>query len=337
MKDMKDQLPWLDYVGQSSSELITCRSTHRTDSLLCAFETALEFKVTRLGKRSLSAGERLLLAVMALDREVNNGGYDQFLRNSSRQYAPIVVASLRRIGCDRTAALTGKALAALKLPRVTVRAVDEAMAKRSTRRDRILDECDSEYYTIGEIERHLFAFVAANEGKFQLIAGYQPPPPPDARGYSAISAIFLRLEFAKKAASPMPAGLLNLAMELAKDISPVATPAQIEAAVALFLFAQAVDAPDSAAAEPYAAQAFELAREETQHCVAHYRWIKRLLESGRRELAEMWTLKYLDYLRGSDRSRLLIENSIDFWAGLLREHPGALPDSEAYFAVSFRH
>ncbi|PYV26956.1 MAG: hypothetical protein DMG27_05210, partial [Acidobacteria bacterium] len=110
-----ERLPRLDYTGQTTSELIACKNSHSIDSLLCAFEWGIQAKAKAgpAGEGSLTGEERLVLAVMALNREVNNGGYDQFFVNSSRRFVPIIVDSLRRIGCAATAAITERAIAAL--------------------------------------------------------------------------------------------------------------------------------------------------------------------------------------------------------------------------------
>jgi len=44
---------------------------------------------------------------------VNNGGYDQFFTNSSREFASTIVDSLQHIGCKKTADITQKAIKAL--------------------------------------------------------------------------------------------------------------------------------------------------------------------------------------------------------------------------------
>jgi hypothetical protein len=75
----------------------------------------------------LSDEERTVLGVMALKQEINNGGYDQFLRNSSRVFAPIIVDSLSRVGCKREARITKRALDALHLPTLSVQELDAAI------------------------------------------------------------------------------------------------------------------------------------------------------------------------------------------------------------------
>jgi hypothetical protein len=55
---------------------------------------------------SLTEEEHIVLAVEALEREVNNGGYDQFFTNSSREFVSTIVCSLRGIGCKKTSNIT---------------------------------------------------------------------------------------------------------------------------------------------------------------------------------------------------------------------------------------
>ena len=85
------------------------------DSLVRAFEEGLQRKASQRGERALTQEVRVVLAVRALDREVNNGGYHQFFSNSSCQYALTVVPALESIGCGEAAALTKRALDALNL------------------------------------------------------------------------------------------------------------------------------------------------------------------------------------------------------------------------------
>jgi len=75
------------YGGQAIAQLIAMKDSHRVDSLVLAVEQALG------GKRAedLSEPERVVLAVEAMEREVNNGGYEQFFFNSSREFTGLLV------------------------------------------------------------------------------------------------------------------------------------------------------------------------------------------------------------------------------------------------------
>ena len=161
---------WLDqYSGESAEQLIALAGEYRIDSILAAFEQALQQKASRDGENSLSAEERILLAVEALEREVNNGGYSQFFINSSVEYVPQIVASLRRIGCSKTSEITERAIAALGLPVMTALAIQNVMADDNDEREDELGQCDDLYYNTGEdIGGRLFAFIRANHAAFEL-------------------------------------------------------------------------------------------------------------------------------------------------------------------------
>jgi Domain of unknown function (DUF4375) len=105
-------------------------------SLVLAFEQAIDQKAVRDGEGGLSVEERIILAIEALEREVNNGGYHQFFVNSSRGFAPMIVQALVRIGCPRTAEITQRAIDAFHLPSLSAEAIDAAVAggKRRTGR-----------------------------------------------------------------------------------------------------------------------------------------------------------------------------------------------------------
>ena len=114
--------------------------------------------------RSLTDEERVVLAVEALEREVNNGGYDQFFVNSSREFAPTVVAALQRIGCKKTAAITQRAITALGISDLTSEAIDAAMVGDDEQRVAKLNRCNDSYYKCAEpVAERLFAFIKVNK------------------------------------------------------------------------------------------------------------------------------------------------------------------------------
>jgi hypothetical protein len=162
-------LPWLDsYSGETADELLSLEGRYRTDSLVLVFEQALEQKAAREGSQSLCDEERIVLAVEALEREVNNGGYEQFFLNSGG-YAPIIVDALARIGCRRTATITQKALVALRCSPLTPEAIENTMLEENDNRDQALFVCDNQYFARPEdIEGLLLAFIKANKTKIRL-------------------------------------------------------------------------------------------------------------------------------------------------------------------------
>ena len=83
------------YAGQTVDQLIALTSDYRVDSLVLAFEQAIEQKSA---KRKLSGPEIDILAIEAMEREVNNGGYHQFFSNDSKKHASVLPGALARVG-----------------------------------------------------------------------------------------------------------------------------------------------------------------------------------------------------------------------------------------------
>jgi len=163
-------LKWLDgYTGQTIEELLALAGEYRVDSLLLAIEEALNQKAEETGEQDLSDEERIVLAVEALEREVNNGGFAQFFSNSSGQYTPIIVGALLSIGCTETANIVSGAINALGTEDFSPEAIDEALESENEERDEQLDECDGLYSGAGEdIAGKLFEFVTAHQDAIQL-------------------------------------------------------------------------------------------------------------------------------------------------------------------------
>ena len=162
-------LTWLEeYSGQTLDVILSLAGSHRVDSLILAIEQAIGQKAAQLGEESLSSAERVVLAVEALEREVNNGGYSQFFTNTPA-FVPTIVDSLLRIGCPRTAGITGSAIGALHLQDLTEQNIENATAEEDDAINDELSRCDQLYYQAGEsIEDQLFAFINANKDSITL-------------------------------------------------------------------------------------------------------------------------------------------------------------------------
>jgi hypothetical protein len=164
--------PWLDgYAGQSTAQLIELGETHRIDSVVLAFEAGIVAKAQPGGMETLTPPELVVLAVEAIEREVNNGGFDQLFRNSSKEHAPNFVSSLEAIGRPEVADLARRAIAALRLGKrpLTVESIELALDRDSDERDDAFEELDSEYYeNAGDLAPDLFAYIKANAGKVNL-------------------------------------------------------------------------------------------------------------------------------------------------------------------------
>ena len=166
--DIESQ-PKLSNSSQTVEDILGFEGKSRPDSLVGAFEEAIRQKAERNDKKSLTDTERVVLAVEALEREVNNGGYDQFFTNSSREFALVIVDSLRRIGCNKAASITERAVKALGVSDLTMAAIDEAMAVDDEQRLKKFTRCDEAYYKNTEpITDRLFAFIKTNKSEIRL-------------------------------------------------------------------------------------------------------------------------------------------------------------------------
>lgn len=315
-----EKLPWLDYTGQTSQELIAHKNTHRIDSLLCAFEEGIQ------AKGAVTAEEQLVLAVMALEREVNNGGYRQFFLNSSGKFAPVILEFLQRIQCVATAAITERAIAARSLT-------------KKAERDKVLHACDRDFYQLHEIEPNLFRFIETHQDRIQLVKASIPPrePRPKAGEVNAIK-LYVRLLLGKHLRKHKGLNLdeiRDLARKFAQEDSIPATEAEIEGVSALYALHCSLNAGDLAACELVAPRAFELMREDTTQSVLHRKWVLQLIDAGQHERADDATVTYLEYLKGSDQSTRSTQNRIKFWAAPLQQHPAALPKSLQFFQANF--
>jgi uncharacterized protein DUF4375 len=132
------------YEGQTTEQLLALESECRIDSLVLAFEEAIQRKET------ITPEERYILAVEGLEREVNNGGYSQFFTNSSNEFTDVIEAALLAIGCPKVAAITHDAIRG--------RADEEALA-----------DCDDRYYACDEpIADRLFAWITENRASIRV-------------------------------------------------------------------------------------------------------------------------------------------------------------------------
>ena len=153
------------YSGQTTDQLLALEENYRVDSIVLAFEEALLHK----SAPDLSREERYVLALEALEREVNNGGYLQFFTNASEHVATVETA-LRAIDCPMVAQITHDAIAGLELEEdftpddVAAGAED---ADESVRE--VLEECDNRYFDDGEpIADKLFEWIRKNRKSIRV-------------------------------------------------------------------------------------------------------------------------------------------------------------------------
>ncbi|MDK2970722.1 MAG: hypothetical protein PWP23_477 [Candidatus Sumerlaeota bacterium] len=162
------ELPWLEtYDGQTTEELLALEGKYRTDSLVAAFEEALASMAD--GSHGFSYEEVVILAVEALEYEVNNGGYMQFFVNAS-EFVPLAIDALESIGRTDALALTRRAIEVIGIKgEVTAEAVEAAIEEENPERDEKLEELDEKYFEeIGDLSDDLFAYIKANKDEIVL-------------------------------------------------------------------------------------------------------------------------------------------------------------------------
>ncbi len=151
---------WLDDVGNLTvGQLIQLEDTYRIDSIVAAIEAAL------MDRATVTATERIVLVIEAMEREVNNGGFNQFFFNSSNEYAGELISALRQIGVPGIAEIAERALRAIGAqPNWKSEQFEEASADPEESIMDELNECDNAYYASEEaIAEKLFGFIKLSQ------------------------------------------------------------------------------------------------------------------------------------------------------------------------------
>lgn len=164
--DRQSFLP--SYQQQSINELIALEEDYRTDSLVLAIESAILAK--KESGQSISKVENLILAIEAMERNVNNGGFSAFFLNTG-EYSPIIVHSLITINCPKNAALAEQAITCLNIN--TLEATPDTVRNKIKFSDDKLEdeltEIDQLYYFSDEaIELRLFEYIKENSIKINI-------------------------------------------------------------------------------------------------------------------------------------------------------------------------
>jgi hypothetical protein len=334
---LRNKLPPLEFAGQTTADLLACKESHSLSSVVFAFEWGIQAKGRKVGEQRLTEEERTVLAVLALQREVNNGGYFQFFWNSSRKYSPVVVGAFRRVGFSEAAVLTDRAIAALGVAEVTVDSVSEAILKEDPVRDAIFDDCDKEFYKLPSMFPAMLEFIVANAGSIQLERTDDYPRRPKRKDFQLSTAAKLetRLHFWRKGWRPTLDEARETASEIAKQENLGATDADIEKAALLFVFGRAMHFEDLALCERLAISVFERMNGEPMHTVSRRNWVELLLKHGRAVDADAWALSYLQHIQTSEPPDGPSQKNLEFWGVVLQENRESLPKAVAFFEEIF--
>ena len=164
---MEEQESLETYNGESIDDLIELGSKYEAYEINYVLELALDKK--RDAGKELTKEESIALAIQAVDREVNNGGFSQFFYNSSVEFAPIIVDSLKEISCPITAELANKAINYLNVDILEPEVIEEALDPDDEVLEEKLGDLDSLFYDGEEdLAGKLFEYVKTNKLAFQV-------------------------------------------------------------------------------------------------------------------------------------------------------------------------
>lgn len=158
--------------GLTVADIVKLGSQYRIDSLVCAIEERIMNKVDE--DMEPTDEEVVVLAVEAMEREVNNGGFAQFFSNDSWRYISCLVECLEEIGAVKTKKIAEQAISALGMSPMTESTDAEEYYEKLQEKveteevSEKLEHFDSAYYQTGEdIAGLLFSFVKQNIAKFE--------------------------------------------------------------------------------------------------------------------------------------------------------------------------
>lgn len=160
---------WLDEYPQGDlGGLINLEGEYRIDSLVCCLEQRIGLKIV------LTDEDNLVLSVCSFDRELNNGGLEQYLVNSSREFAHRLASDLKRIKLDEASEKIVEVYASIGLSSqpseesisvlVDSEAWDEAVEARAS-----LESFDDYYFdSVCDCSEPLWNWLKANHNAIQI-------------------------------------------------------------------------------------------------------------------------------------------------------------------------
>jgi hypothetical protein len=118
----------------------------------------------------LNASQKTFLLIENLEREVNNGGFDQFYFNSSGDFANETISALEEIGAYKTAEIVRTANSELKNGNVPKNQTERQKQQEIIRENAIetWNKCDEQFYRYEEdLSSLLIKFVRNHKQDFK--------------------------------------------------------------------------------------------------------------------------------------------------------------------------
>jgi len=150
------------------SELL--KNKNSTEKIL-AIDTYINEK-SKYGENieKLNSCQKTFLFIENLEREINNGGFNQFYFNSSRDFSQETLDALLEIKAQKTAKIVKKANSEFKngiVPKDRIERLNE-LELIEEKAEETWNKCDSDFYKyVDNIAELLIDFVIKNKSKFE--------------------------------------------------------------------------------------------------------------------------------------------------------------------------
>lgn len=157
--------------SQTIFDLDSVLKIERRDMIVMEIDSYLNEK-SEYGEKieKLNSSQQMFLFVENLEREINNGGFNQFYFNSSGDFSQETINALLVIGAKKTAKIVNKANSEFQNGNVP-----KDRTERQSELERIEEKaednwnkCDSEFYEYqDDLTELLIAFVIRNKTDFE--------------------------------------------------------------------------------------------------------------------------------------------------------------------------
>ena len=158
--------------AQSEFDLEKVLKIERRDMIVMEIDTYLNEK-SNYGENieKLNSSQLTFLFVENLEREINNGGFNQFYFNSSGNFSQETVNALLEIGAKKTSEIIKKANSEFKsgiVPKDRTERQTELELIEKKNAEENWNKCDSEFYEYkDDLTELLIAFVIKNKTEFK--------------------------------------------------------------------------------------------------------------------------------------------------------------------------
>ena len=158
-------------IAQKEFDLDSVLKIERRDMIIMDIDSYLN-KKCEYGEKiyRLNESQKILLIIENLEREINNGGFNQFYWNSSGNYANETIDALIKIGANKTAEIVKKANSEFKngvVPKDRTKRQNE-LELIENKAEENWSNLDSEFYQYNEdLTELLIAFVLKHKLDFE--------------------------------------------------------------------------------------------------------------------------------------------------------------------------